>query len=173
MKEHLTDQEIKGYTTGQLAPEMLLAADDHLSSCELCRTKTADAIDVRNSVTYLTGQIESPSRHISYQELSRWIDGKTDQARGVVLRKHLEECELCATEEKDLRKFVQTREVVAKATHLPKSSLNLTWMQAAAVFAVIGTAGMVLFWSLQKNIDHLQSELRKSQSEISELRKAM
>jgi hypothetical protein len=170
--QHLTDQEIQSYTKGHLSPEKLLAADDHLSSCEVCRTKAMSSINLQESFTSLTTQIESAEHHLSYRQLTQWIDGQTDHSDKESLGNHLKNCELCAAEERDLRKFVQSRKEATASTHFWKRDVSLTWLHAAAAIAVIGSAGLFFFWHTQNRIEQLQSELQHSKSEIADLRKA-
>jgi hypothetical protein len=78
---------------------------------------------------------------------------------------------LCAAEENDLKKFVESRKEETNVRHFSKRGPNLTWLQAAAAIAVIGAAGLILFWPMQNKIERLQSELQRSKSEIAELQK--
>src|SRR3972149_6117352 len=43
MPDHLSAEHLEGYRQRTLAPRELLAADDHLAACEVCRQQLRDA----------------------------------------------------------------------------------------------------------------------------------
>ena len=79
MSDHLTEVELRAFTGGQLPPDDLLRADEHLSRCEQCRSRASAVNDTAMKVRHLRAQLSVPMTHVSDDELQRVLVDAIDQ----------------------------------------------------------------------------------------------
>jgi hypothetical protein len=101
----LTDADLRGYVAGDLAPDELLTADDHLATCGPCREKArgmaAAAVDSLR-------ELKSFGSHLSDDELQGAARGRLDPGTAAAIQAHLRECTVCADQVDDLREWAHT-----------------------------------------------------------------
>ena len=99
--QHLNDGQIEKFRNGSLEPADLLEVSEHLAACPECQGRASSADAVGSRVAYLQQIFE---RHLTEEEVIEFCDAaQTTQAPS--LRKHLEHCQSCREEVRDLAAF--------------------------------------------------------------------
>jgi len=81
MPDHLSAEHLEGYRQRTLAPRELLAADDHLAACEVCRQQLRDATPLqapRASILPLPSDDSAPAGHLSSAQLAAYVSDTAD-----------------------------------------------------------------------------------------------
>jgi anti-sigma factor RsiW len=98
MREHLSEDKIKLYLSGEMEPAGLLDADDHLAGCDSCLSRVKDA---RRFSPFpeidLTPLPAADSEHLGYERLEAIVDRKSGAAERETADNHLETCSQCRT----------------------------------------------------------------------------
>jgi anti-sigma factor RsiW len=99
---HCIDRaELEQFLAGRLAPERMLAIDEHLGACADCK-KLAVSLSARAQLgASIAGATDCPD----YEELSAYIDESLDAERARAIRAHANLCELCATDVQRIREL--------------------------------------------------------------------
>jgi anti-sigma factor RsiW len=123
MPDHLSAEQIARYRGRRTPPEELLEVDDHISQCAECRERLAPASELRSalrrndygrrlgfasdasSAHAQWGNLSAQPQHIAYEQLEAFVDGTASNAECEVVRAHLEFCQTCANELRDLNTF--------------------------------------------------------------------
>ncbi len=109
MTGHFSASDITQYRRGGAAPEELLALDDHLASCGACRALVGEggqAEAVTSSLRAgLQNTIASDADHLSFENLSGYVDGSLDSVEAEMTESHLAVCRDCEVEARDLAGF--------------------------------------------------------------------
>jgi hypothetical protein len=92
--QHPSSAELAQYAARTLSAPALLAVDDHLMSCRMCRTLVSGQV----SGGKLT--LDDPTAHLTFEQLEAIAEGRA--AAG----EHARECDMCAAELRDLKAFV-------------------------------------------------------------------
>ena len=126
MTTHLTDAELRDFVAGTASAEDLLRADDHVSGCDLCRTRAlAGAGHSIARFDDLVAQLHPLSDHLSDEELQALVDGTLQPGARTAAQEHLASCSTCAAQMADLRSWA------AASSAPPRRAL--VWALAAAV----------------------------------------
>src|SRR5215831_18241195 len=114
MERHLSDDELNGYRKRTAAPKELIAASDHLASCDACyaRFNTADRTAatyafVRN---YLELTPETGPDHLLYEQMAGYADSSLGASEEKSVKSHIQECPECDSDVRDLMKIRQRLE---------------------------------------------------------------
>lgn len=104
MDEHLSGDRLGAYARRALSPAELLAADDHLSSCDECRARLrgGDPVAAWANLRAELGASEG-AEHLRYEDLAAWVDGALADVEREIVGAHLEACPRCAAEAEELR----------------------------------------------------------------------
>jgi hypothetical protein len=95
---HPTRPELEQYRDRQLSPNALLHVDDHLKSCQDCRTLISpDAEPISLG--------PDSSEHLNYDEMERYVDGDANHAEREIVQSHIEVCARCKDEVEDLSRL--------------------------------------------------------------------
>jgi hypothetical protein len=128
MSEHLTVEQLEWYRNRTLQSSALLAADDHLASCSVCRERAAAlAPPVRQLRQSLSPQ------HLTEEQIEAYAERSLSDPEA---RAHLQECAACLAEAEDLRQFV---------SHGKIRNRNAWWKPAAAAAVILIGAGAAMF----------------------------
>jgi anti-sigma factor RsiW len=103
LSSHPSPDALDRYRRGLLAPEELLAVDDHLAACPGCREAALRPAPVAGAEalhTLLGGQ---GNGHPEFEELAAYVDGTQDDVAREVTDMHLADCASCREEVADLR----------------------------------------------------------------------
>ncbi|MEW6731710.1 MAG: tetratricopeptide repeat protein [Acidobacteriota bacterium] len=121
MSEHLTQNQIEGYSLRRLSAIELLSASDHLGVCADCRGKVERALDGNTAFFALKSEVlgvaleanSSPDRtHLTFEQIANCVDKTLAGEELQTVKDHLTSCEQCVMVVDDLRSF---REEVAPA----------------------------------------------------------
>lgn len=166
MTEHLSASDITQYRRGIVAaPDEMLALDDHLASCGACRALVAEGERVGQVMSSLRAEMQniiaSDADHLSFENLSGYVDGSLDPVEAEMTESHLAVCRDCENEARDLVVFREaaspqfTKEyapppVVITPPSRPASRRNVfafLWPRASSgtpVWAMLATAAVIL-----------------------------
>jgi len=132
--------ELEAFLAGKLAPERLLAVDDHVSGCAECKKLLATMPARADFGAALVGATDCPE----YEELSGYVDKSLDASRAESIRAHANLCELCAKDLdriSELRSHAALREKVVVTpgmTGQRQRSPFVYWKQALAAISLAG-----------------------------------
>ncbi len=143
MTDHLSDEIVKGYRAKSLPVSELLAVDDHLAECEACRRR-AGADAAGSAWAQIEAQLRAGPvldvRHLSYGQISSYVDETLPADQRAAARLHLAECDACTREVKDLQGFAQQFE---RAPIPIRARRSWTWGGAAAIAAAMLLAAVL------------------------------
>lgn len=109
MTEHLSAQYVERYRAREMSPAELLAADDHLAACEVCRQRLGAAGQlggVYNSFrANLQAAAKTASDHLSDEQLVAYVGRQLDEVEREIVKSHLAWCRQCSDEAHDLQEF--------------------------------------------------------------------
>jgi hypothetical protein len=106
---HLSEAEIRAYTSGQLQPPELLSADGHLASCDACRARASRIAGLGPAVESLQSELLPIGSHLSDEEVQRLADERVAAHDLQRAKAHLSECALCARQVGDVRVLKEER----------------------------------------------------------------
>jgi len=163
--EHLSDQLIHSYREKRIAPEQLLELDDHIQVCEECRQRLTEGLD-RDSFETLRRDfrelaLASPG-HVSYEQLERLVNGQAGSIEVENVQSHLDICDLCRSEEQDLRSFreeLNEKKVPSKTIPFQRPSVFSLTLKIAGIAAVIAFFTWIATIPMRNKIQNLESQL--------------
>jgi hypothetical protein len=111
MAGHLSIEVMNGYARRALPPLDLLAADDHLEACGVCRERISDDAGLKEAIRSLLQALQpdeaQEAGHLSYEQLETHAEGGLSRAEKEIVDAHLGWCELCAAEARDFAAFAR------------------------------------------------------------------
>ncbi|MET0647437.1 MAG: zf-HC2 domain-containing protein [Pyrinomonadaceae bacterium] len=112
--EHLTGEAIELYRTRRSSAAETLAAQHHVAGCADCRARLAAAVEADAALPSLRKQMApaeddafGADSHLSYEQLSLYVDGGLDEVEREIADSHLSFCEDCAADLADLRQYAR------------------------------------------------------------------
>jgi anti-sigma factor RsiW len=178
LSAHLTARQIEGFNGRSASPAELLAAMNHIASCEACREQVSSEQKTRAAVVSLQADLsrQPNSDHVSYEALARCVDDTLNQADREVLESHVGLCAHCADELADLRAFKAEMTTYPEIERTPAASPTLrdkliAFLRAPSYRISIRLAGAAMVVLLCVSIATLllRKENAVTQPEISEL----
>lgn len=156
MSEHLSQNQLAGYSGRKLDPDELLAVDRHLASCDVCHQRLTRNLPAAAKLSFESG---SGPFHLDYeQHLEPYVDGKADDIDREIVDSHVALCSKCADDLRDLLAFKkQPAAAAAGAARTPSrwkqwlpqwSLLPNPALATAVVIAVFILAMAVLVWTM-------------------------
>lgn len=151
MSGHLSAKEVEKYRKRELLPADLLAFDLHLSQCADCR-KQLPGSNLALAVMADMRMAASAARHLSYEQMTAYLDGNADEETCAAIEGHIESCARCAEQWRELKKFAAEmgatgQGVPSKAEKVPlreriaelfrRPSYRLAMVGATAAVAVV------------------------------------
>jgi len=151
------------FRRNRLSPDELLRVDEHLSSCERCRTALAHAPDVRASAlrleNALTGTSSAELGHLTYSELESFADISISRGELERINSHIAACAECRNDAEELRSLAHGGGADGPAAVAPAAAVRESWWQrlsatlspkalafaAAAILLVIVAASTWVF----------------------------
>jgi len=132
---HPTPDQIDRYRTRSAAPDELLAVDRHLAECDRCFSSIRrNSADQRITLCRLSAD---ESDHLTFEELERWVDGKSAPVEREIIDAHTQSCNACRSELADL---IRVRDAKASAASAPQTRRRFLLPIAAAIAAAsVGT----------------------------------
>jgi anti-sigma factor RsiW len=189
--EHLSQQNIERYGRRELSAPELIAIDDHLATCEVCRgslrqLEQTDELGASLLIGLRT-QAQQPLAHLPYEQLDAYVSETLDAAEREIVNNHLQICASCSAEADDLLSFKAAIETPERAHPIlpvkapPSLSDRLKdYLRAptygiafqAAVVLILATIGiLLLLLPLKRQAADLQAQLNQLQQENAELKK--
>jgi hypothetical protein len=117
MPEHLSAEQISSYRERRSPPEELLRVDDHISQCSECRERLSHVSEMGAALHAAGPNIQqgeprelrqalldagSQRKHLSYEQLEEYVDGKMPDGDRKNAQAHLQVCPMCSEELQDL-----------------------------------------------------------------------
>jgi anti-sigma factor RsiW len=182
MLEHLSAEGIERYRQRRLSPAELLVAGDHLTRCEACQQRLAQAHPVAEAVRSvradLSAEAEAEPAHLSYEQVAAHVDGELDEVDREIVEGHLELCPSCAARLEELRAF-QALMTTYPAKEYAPASAPTAWQRLRAfcglpvvrlslqATGVAAATALVLFGTI---VQPLRRELQSQRTLVRELR---
>ncbi|HYK02285.1 MAG TPA: hypothetical protein VE974_11050 [Thermoanaerobaculia bacterium] len=135
MTNHPDAGLLERFRLGKLSGQELLATDDHLGRCNSCRRTVADSAMARVAVRQALETLDGD--HLSFEELSAYVDGLGDADERTAAGDHLEVCAMCRAEAADLGQAVRVVAVRAR----------FRGFAIAAAIAAFVAGGAALVWN--------------------------
>jgi hypothetical protein len=136
MPEHLEDDDLQRFASGQLGAQALLAADDHLAVCRECRSRLSPIASRAPALARHLSQPMAPA-HLQYEQLEAYVDRTMNALDREICDTHLEDCADCAEDLRDLQSAAAPR--IGTAPSRP----NLVWQRAARIAASVLVLGSI------------------------------
>jgi hypothetical protein len=109
MSEHLSSQMVERYRQRLMSPAELLDFDDHIVCCGVCRQRLFNTVHLQAEASSLRLELNSLpdvlAQHPDYFDFAAFVDDRLDTADREILKSHIEMCEDCAEELRDLLAF--------------------------------------------------------------------
>ena len=190
MSGHISEKLIEGFKQRRLSSAELLAADDHLAVCEMCRNRV-EREDEQTSFAFLRAGFRTEAgrqpQHLPFEVLAAFVDDDAGELEREIAQSHLELCTACADEVEDLRRFRTDMRTYSERNDLPVARSNLrekflAFMRApgyrfALQAASLAALALVIAWvatlPLRKQVADLQArviELQRTNDAVAELR---
>ncbi len=131
MTGHLSPEQKGLYLERALPPAELLAADDHLASCEACRGSLRERAAEKRPLVAALGSLlpaERTAAHLTYEQLAAYVDHEAGAAEREAIESHLGVCSMCKEEARDLFAF---RETMAASPAQAAEPARARWSLAA------------------------------------------
>jgi hypothetical protein len=184
--KHLSAETVEHYRERMMPPAELLAADDHLATCEACRGRVAEGERVADMFAALRSNMSSSAsslpEHLTYEQLAAYVDESLNETERALADKHLQLCALCDAEMRDLEGFKATILPQVAAQREARSISQLSgkrsqigwreaifgwvaaprWAGAMAIAAILLLAALAgIIWFAQRSPHSQQTEVAK------------
>jgi hypothetical protein len=194
VQEHISAKTIQQYRERQLSSAELLALDDHLVECAVCRAQISSPSALHSPPTDFIPALETEAfEHPVYEQFAAYLEGHLDNVEREIIESHLACCRQCARELSDLEVIkaeiaayspaITIAEPVVATSGAPRGS----WRERLAAFwgvprfrlsLQVATAAIsvaLITWAvtlpLRKNIAELKAQLAESQHRNEELQR--
>jgi anti-sigma factor RsiW len=185
MNNHLSAEQLERYRRQALAPLELLDVDDHLATCEACRTQLLQAEAAgggapETAVREAVQAAEAEPFHLPEEQLAAYVDGQLAGADREIADSHLELCGQCAAEVRELRAFKVMMSTYPAQQHEPgrpvswmqrlRSSWRVPalWLSLPAVGAAAASAAALYFAGLRP----LRVQVAQERHQVAQLQQA-
>jgi hypothetical protein len=104
--EHISDKEAGRYWQRQMSSEELLALNEHIIVCDVCRLRLSERKRLSQTISSLRSELQTDSvkpPHQPLDRLSAYAHGELSGIDCEVVENHLEECEACTNHVDSLR----------------------------------------------------------------------
>lgn len=172
---HLSDTEIQNYQLKKITPDQLLALDDHIQSCELCRNRVhqkQDDILFKWLRSELRTTASENRDHLSFEQLESYVDVRLDSVDLENVKNHLNICNECKTDVNELRSIqselhdkIEPRKVIS-FWNLRSFLIPLKLAGAAAAIAFFMWAATI---PMRNEIRDLRKQLAEEQKNTATL----
>src|SRR5215469_17798955 len=103
---HLSDLDLERYRVQRMPRAELLASDDHLSACNECIQRLRFAAESSSALASIEAslfkRVESKIEHLSFEQMANLVDGELTEPDREVFDAHLDYCDQCSEEIRDL-----------------------------------------------------------------------
>ncbi|HEU4752349.1 MAG TPA: zf-HC2 domain-containing protein [Armatimonadota bacterium] len=120
MAPHLEEETLRRYRERQLPGPELLEADEHLAACDACRERLLAPERLAAGVSALRADLQpAEAFHPEFDQLAGFVDDTLDAVDREIMAAHLEDCEACAAEIRELRAFKALMSTHPPQRHAP------------------------------------------------------
>lgn len=148
--DHLTQEQMRRYQKQELSSTELSEFADHLYQCLACRSEIQKSPEYQDALSSLQSQLPAQAPHVSYEELSAYVDDKADASARAKVETHLSRCQECEADLRDLQAIQHSLKSIPFRTQY-RSQKN--YLLAAALVLVVLAAG----WFMSTRITKSQS----------------
>lgn len=153
---HLTQEQRERYTGLTMTPEELMAADEHLSRCTLCRDEIAAKMPVVDQIADVQAGLNSEANapaHLGFELLLRYAENRLGDIDKEAVSSHLALCSVCSAEFEDLVRFRAEMSTYAPCNYTPAKPLSLMErlrvrqpvMRSVGIVGLSAAAAVMLF----------------------------
>jgi anti-sigma factor RsiW len=144
MTAHLSDEQIRGYRERSLAAAELLDVSEHVGACEACRARIDSPGKLEANVRNLRLVLHAAAgpTHLSYEEITTYVDGKMGADDKGVLEAHAANCQHCADDLYEIR-MLRSELGAPRAVGKPGSSWAGLWRSVQTWKGALALAGAV------------------------------
>ncbi len=138
MNRHLSREQMLKYRDRELLPADLVSIDEHLGSCESCRTELAELASPGTAT--LSAILEARDEHITYEQMDAWVENSMDADERELVMSHVGLCGFCAQQLKAYEGYAQAMAAAipppARPVHSFRSRIRaFFWMPQVAMIA--------------------------------------
>jgi predicted anti-sigma-YlaC factor YlaD len=137
MSEHLSDEQLESYARRAAPPTQMLALDEHLSACEVCRKKISEANPLQSAVRNLRTNLQTAARatpeHLTFEFLEAYVKNRVDELNREIVESHVELCSPCAQELSDLQAFAAMMDEAPVVTEKEAAQESSAWQNFLAM----------------------------------------
>jgi anti-sigma factor RsiW len=108
MGKHLKEEQIDMYWRKSIPPEILISIHKHIETCDDCRLRLRKPYQEKHIFEAFQASLKDlvqEDEHLSYEEISNYIDNRVDEIDKEIIESHIEICSECKAELYDLRNF--------------------------------------------------------------------
>jgi anti-sigma factor RsiW len=105
---HIPDGDIERFARGVLPAAALVPLTDHLAACGDCQRRLSQYRDLEGALGSFAQAWDHSSDHVAESDVHAFVDGRLDHARRDGIARHLDLCEACRDEVRDLRASAAT-----------------------------------------------------------------
>jgi hypothetical protein len=179
VQDHLTEEQIKSYR--KLPAEQLFLIDDHLVSCERCRSRLFSFQNAgRHSNSLKTFLSDATPDHLLFEQLKAYVDGDLDETDREIIESHLSICNQCKKDSyelqqarKDLSGHVENRSFGNQVRFLWRSSEFSTAFRSISLAAIAAFVALLAFIIFQPQNGRLQSKLDETTEQNRKLKEKL
>lgn len=160
-----------------MRPAELLAANDHVATCEACYQRFGAEDMAAATYTFMRANLRESDReeydHLVYEQMEAFTHNALGEAERILVQSHIEACQECATEVGDLRALKASihgdRELARKPSRV--LSGKFTSLRQAPVYKIgFQLAGLAALLTLLVWVATLSFRTRDLQKELTRLR---
>jgi hypothetical protein len=92
---------LAAYFQRRLRPAQLLALDDHVTQCGICRERLRDTVAADHALVSLRNSVErdpAPDEHLTAERLHAYVENRSDTIDCELAAAHLAICKLCQSQ---------------------------------------------------------------------------
>ena len=191
MQEHISAKTIQQYRERRLSSAELLALDDHLAQCAVCRAQISRPPARHSAPADFIPALETEEfEHPLFEQFAAYLDRQMDSVEREIVESHLACCRQCARELSQLEALKADIAAYSPAVTIAEpvaATPRVSWRERLAAFwgvpafriplQVAGAAISValIVWAvalpLRKNIAELKAQLAESQHRNEELQR--
>jgi anti-sigma factor RsiW len=164
----------------------LLAANDHLATCEACYQRFGKDDQLEAAYSFVRANLQEVAGtevdHPVYEQLAAYVDQTMSRKEAEILESHIELCNACEVEVSDLRALKATLysgvESTAKTPQTLRDRLSVLWrvpvyrmaFQAASLIAIAAVFVWIATIPLRTRVADLQRQLTELRQDNEQLR---
>lgn len=185
MTTHLSDSEIEAYRSRTASPKQLLAVNGHIFECDQCYRLLESPDKLRMAYDAISHDFKAAllyrHEHLDYGQLAGYVDGTLEAKVRESVSTHIEQCEECASEVREVAALKTRIETEADSQPVPpnrdrRATFWATWgYRLAPGLAVLLVVFAFMFWAYSRRMHlrvvELKSVTARLEQENNDLRR--